>query len=184
MCINLGAKAVKLGACHDQYILAIKLSTDCPWLSFSSKIWQLLVHVTDNKNVSSNYGLYSFNVDLFDNSHPLIVKHYLFTTIAENCTSGIVYCDLVCQVQNELMNHSLIIPLNPVKLNALYFVKAEKREKIPVINPMEDRHKYVFKYPDNLSLAECLTIITERNKHRISKSLYTNITGKCLNLCI
>ncbi|XP_025414302.1 uncharacterized protein LOC112686300 [Sipha flava] len=174
--IYSGAKAVKLGACQDQYILAIKLSTDCPWLSFSSTIWQLLVRVTDSKNSSSNCGLHPFNIDLFNNNHPLIVKHHLFATLAENCTSGFVYCDLVCQVQNELMNRFLIIPLNPVKLNALYFVKAEKREKIPVINPMEDRHKYVFKYPDNLSLTECLTIITERNKHRISKSLYTNIT--------
>lgn len=108
------------------------------------------------------------------------MKHHLSATVAENCTSGMVHCDLVCQVQNKLMIHSLIIPLNPIKLNALYFVKAQEREKIPVINPMEDRHKFVFQYPENVSLAECLTIVTERNKHRISKTLYTNIIGKCL----
>lgn len=176
---NLGAKAVKLGACQDEYIFAIKLSTDCSWLSFPSSIWQLLVRITDNNNLSSNCGLHSFDVDLFNNNHPLIVKHKLLTTVAENYTSGLVHCELVCQVQNDSINRCLIIPLNPIKLNSLYFVKAEKREKILLINPLEDRHKYVFKYPENVSLADCLTVITNRNKHRTSKSFYKNIIGEC-----
>lgn len=77
-----------------------------------------------------------------------------------------------------MINNCLVIPLNPVKLNSLYFLKAEKREKIPAINPLEDRHKYVFEFPEHLSLTECITVITNRNKHRTSKSLYTNIIGK------
>jgi hypothetical protein len=138
-----------------------------------------LVRITDNNNLSSNCGLHSFDVDLFDNNHPLLVKHHLLATVAENCTSGSVHCELVCQVQNDSINRCLIIPLNPIKLNSLYFVKAEKREKILVINPLEDRHKYVFKFPENVSLSDCLTIITNRNKHRTSKSFYKNIIGKC-----
>lgn len=110
-----------------------------------------------------------------------MVKHHLLATVAENCTSGLVHCELVCQVQNDSINRCLIIPLNPIKLNSLYFVKAEKREKILVMNPLEDRHKYVFKFPDNVSITDCLTVITNRNKHRTSKSFYKNIIGKCLN---
>jgi len=131
--------------------------------------------------LSSNCGLHSFDVDIFNNNHPLIVKHKLLATVAENYTSGLVHCELVCQVQNDSINRCLIIPLNPIKLNSLYFVKAEKREKILVINPLEDRHKYVFKFPENVSLADCLTVITNRNKHRTSKSFHKNIIGKCLN---
>ncbi|XP_001948571.1 uncharacterized protein LOC100165824 [Acyrthosiphon pisum] len=173
--IYSGAKAVKLGACQNEYIFAIKLSTDCSWLSFPSSIWQLLVRITDSNNLSSNCALHSFDVDLFDNNHPLMVKHRLLATVAENCTSGLVQCELVCQVQNDSINRCLIIPLNPIKLNSLYFVKAEKREKILVMNPLEDRHKNVFKFPENISLLDCLTVITNRNKHRISKSFYKNI---------
>lgn len=98
-------------------------------------------------------------------------------TTAENCTSGTVYCEMVCLMHNDLVNRCLVIPLNPVKLNALYFVKAEKQANIEVLNPLLDRHKYVFKFPDYFSLSECLTIITNRNKHRISKTLYKNIIG-------
>ncbi|KAF0753240.1 Uncharacterized protein FWK35_00018072 [Aphis craccivora] len=179
--IYSGAKAVKLGACQDEYIFAIKLSTDCSWLSFPSSIWQLLVRITDDNNLSSNCGLHSFDVDLFNNNHPLIVKHKLLATVAENYTSGLVHCELVCQVQNDSINRCLIIPLNPIKLNSLYFVKAEKREKILLINPLEDRHKYVFKFPENVSLADCLTVITNRNKHRTSKSFYKNIIDNTPN---
>lgn len=107
-----------------------------------------------------------------------MVKHHISASIAKNCTFGTVYCELVCQLQNEFVNRSLIIPLWPVKLNALYFVKAVKGEKLPMINPLEDQHKYVFKYPENMSLVECLSVIINRNKHRISKSLYTSIIGK------
>lgn len=136
-----------------------------------------MVHVTDNKNSSSTCELHLFDVDLFNNNCPLTVKHKLLDTAAENCTSGTVYCELVCLMQNDLVNRCLVIPLNPVKLNALYFVKAEKQAKISVLNPLSDRHKYVFKFPDHFSLPECLTIITNRNKHRMSKTLYTNIIG-------
>lgn len=106
------------------------------------------------------------------------MKHHISESIAKNCTFGTVYCELVCQLQNEFINRSLIIPLCPVKLNSLYFVKVVKREKVPVINPLEDQHKYVFKFPENMSLVECLMIIINKNKHRTSKSLYTNIIGK------
>ncbi|XP_022165272.1 uncharacterized protein LOC111030188 isoform X2 [Myzus persicae] len=173
--IYSGAKAVKLGACQDEYIFAIKLSTDCSWLSFPSSIWQLLVRITDNNNLSSNCRVHFFDVDIFNNNHPLMVKHRLLATVAENCTSGLVHCELVCQVQNDSTNRCLIIPLNPIKLNSLYFVKAEKREKILVMNPLEDRHKNVFKFPENISLIDCLTVITNKNKHRTSKSFYKNI---------
>lgn len=134
----------------------------------------------DSKNSSSNCGLYSFDVNLFDNNHPITVKHNLLTKLAENCSSGMVYCELICQIKNELINNHLIIPLYPIKLNSLYFVKAEKREKIPVVNALEERQKYIFKFPENLSFTECLTLITNKNKHRTSKSLYTNIIGKHL----
>lgn len=106
------------------------------------------------------------------------MKHHLSTSIVKNYASGLVYCELVCQVHNDLINHCLVIPLNPVKLNSLYFVKVEKREKIPMMNPFEYQHKYIFKYPEHLSLSECITIITNKNKHRTSKSLNTIITGK------
>jgi len=106
------------------------------------------------------------------------VKHHLLDIVAENCTSGLVYCELICQIQNDLINNCFVIPLNPIKLNSLYFISAEKRSKIPVMNPLGDRHRYVFEFPEHLSLSECLTIITNRNKHRTSKSLYTNIIGK------
>lgn len=173
---------MKLGACQDEYIFAIKLSIGCAWLSFPSSIWQLLVRITDNNNMSSNCGLHSFDVDVFNNNHPLMVKHRLLAIVAENCTSGLVQCELVCQVQNDLINQCLIIPLNPIKLNSLYFVKAEKREKILVMNPLEDRHKNVFKFPENISLVDCLAVITNRNKHRISKSFYKTIIGKLNNI--
>lgn len=127
--------------------------------------------------MSSNCGVYPFDVNLFNSNHPLTVKHHLLATIAKNCSSGSVCCELVCQIQSDLTNHCLVIPLNPVELNALYFIKAEKREKIPVMNPMVDQHRYIFKYPEYLSLEECINIITNRNKHRISRSLYKNIVG-------
>ncbi|KAL4131403.1 hypothetical protein QTP88_008719 [Uroleucon formosanum] len=168
------AKAVKLGACQNEYIFAIKLSTDCSWLSFPSSTWQLLVRVTDSYNLSSYCTLHSFNVDLFNNNHPIMVKHRLLATVAENCTSGLVHCELVCQIQNYSIR-CLVIPLNPIKLNSLYFVKAEKREKILVMNPLEDRHRNVFKFPENITLVDFLTVVTNRNKHRISKSFYKNI---------
>lgn len=174
---NIGAKAVKLGACSDNYIFAIRLTTDCSWVAFPSKLWRLLIRVTDNKNSSSNCEVHLFDVDLFNNNCPLTVKHCLLDTIAENCTSGTVYCELVCLMQNDLVNQCLVIPLNPVKLNALYFVKAEKQANIQALNPLEDQHKYIFKFPDCFSLLECLTIITNKNKHRMSKTLYANITG-------
>lgn len=175
--INIGAKAVKLGALHGEYIFAIKLSTDCTWLSFPSTFWKVLVRITDNKNSSSNCFLHSFNVDMFNNNHPLLVKHHLLASVAENCTSGLVYCELVCQIQSDLINHCLVIPLHPIKLNSLYFVKVEKREMIPLMNTLEDQYKYVCKFPENVSLAECFTIILNKNKHRTSKLIYTNITG-------
>lgn len=109
-----------------------------------------------------------------------MVKHRLLATVAENCTSGLVHCELVCQIQNYSIR-CLVIPLNPIKLNSLYFVKAEKREKILVMNPLEDRHRNVFKFPENITLVDFLTVITNRNKHRISKSFYKNIIGKWLN---
>jgi len=93
----IGAKAVKLGASQNKYIFAIQLSTDCAWLSFPSTIWQLLVRVTNDKNSSSHYGLHSVDINLFNNNHPLIVKHHLLDIVAENCTSGLVYCELICQ---------------------------------------------------------------------------------------
>lgn len=136
-----------------------------------------MVRITDNTNSSSSCELHLFDVDIFNNNCPLIVKHNLLDTIAENCTFGTVYCELVCLMQNDIVNRCLVIPLNPVKLNALYFVKAEKQANIPALNPLEERHKYVFKFPDHYTLSECLTIITNRNKHRMSKTLYTNIMG-------
>jgi len=174
----IGTKAVKLGAHQNEYIFAIKLSINCAWLTFPSTIWKLLVRITNNENSSSNCGLYPVNVNLFNNSHPLIVKHNLLDTVAQTCTSGLVYCELICQIQNDLVNNCLVIPLKPIKLNSLYFINVEKREKIPVMNHLEDRHKYIFEFPEHLSLLECLTIITNKNKHRISKSLYTNTIGK------
>lgn len=107
-----------------------------------------------------------------------MVKHHLPAIVAENCTSGLVYCQLVSKIQNSLIDHCLVIPLNPIKLNSLYFVKAEKREKIPLVNPLEDQHKYIFKIPNNLTFTECLTVITNKNKHRTSKSLYTHLLSK------
>lgn len=136
-----------------------------------------MVRVTDNTNSSSNCGLYSFNVNLFDNNHPITVKHHLSSKLAEYCASGMIYFELVCQIQNEFINNYLIIPLHPIKLNSLYFVKVEKQEKVQVVNALENRQKYVFKFPENLSLTECLTMITNKNKHRTSKSLYMNIIG-------
>lgn len=179
--INIGAKAIKFGALQDEYIFAIKLSTNCSWLSFSSSIWKILVRVTDSKNLLSNCCLHSFNVDVFNNNHPLIVKHHLLATVSKNCSSGLVYCELVCQIQNDLINHCLVIPLNPIKLNSLYFVKTEKREMIQVMTTLENLHKYIFKFPENLSPLECFAIIIRRNKHRMSKSFFTNITGKSKN---
>lgn len=179
---NVGAKAVKLGANQDEYIFAIKLSIDCSWLSFPSEIWQLLVCVTNNENSSSNCSSHPLNINGFNHNHSFIVKHRLPATVAENCYSGLVYCQLVCKIPNDLINHCFVIPLNPLKLNSLYFVKAEKREKIPLINPLEDQHRYIFKFPDNMTFAECLTVVTNRNKHRTSKSLLSYLTSKFLIL--
>lgn len=106
------------------------------------------------------------------------MKHCLSSKLAEYYASGIIYLELVCQIQNEFINNFLVIPLYPIKLNSLYFVKVEKQEKVQVVNALENRQKYVFKYPENLSLTECITMITNKNKHRISKSLYKNIIGK------
>lgn len=169
---------MKLGARQDEYIVAIKLSTNCSWLSFPSKIWQLLVRVIDSENTTSDCELHSFDVDAFDSCHPLVIKHRVSAAIIKNCSSGSVCCELMCQIKNDFTNRCLVVPLCPIKLNALYFVKAEKREKIAVINPLENRHKYVFKFPEHLTLAECLTVLMNKNKHRTSKSLLTNIMGK------
>jgi len=169
---------MKLGASQDEYTFAIKLSINCSWLSFSSSIWKILIRVTDNKNTSSNCSLHSFNVDIFNNNNSLMIKHHLLTTTAKNCATGFVYCELVCRIKNDFINSCLVIPLSTIKLNALYFVKAEKQENFLAINPLEDQHKYVFKFPEHLSLLECLIVLTNKNKHRMSKSLYKNITGR------
>lgn len=173
---------MKLGALQDEYIVAIKLSTDCSWLSFPSIVWQLLVRVIDCENTMSNCCLHSFDTNLFDRHHPLVIKHRVLASVIKNCYSGSVCCELVCQIKNDFINRCLVVPLSPIKLNALYFVKAEKLEKIAVMNPMEYRHKYVFKFPEYLTLLECLTILINKNKHRMSKSLLTNITSKLYNI--
>lgn len=117
-------------------------------------------------------------MNVFNNNHSLIVKHHLPATVAENCSSGLIYCQLVSKIQNDFINHCLIIPLYPIKLNSLYFVKPEKQEKIPLSNPLEDQHKYIFQFPNNLTFIECLNVVTNKNKHRTSKSLFTFLTSK------
>lgn len=139
-----------------------------------------MVHVKDSKNESSNCSLHAFNTDLFNNNHSLIIKHHILDAFAEKCAFGSVYCEFVCQIKNEMINRCLVIPLSSIKLNSLYFVKAKKRESISEANPFEYQHKYVFKYPENLSLVDCLTVLTNKNKHNTSKLLHTNITGKCV----
>lgn len=134
--------------------------------------------ITNSENSSSNCALHPLNVNVFNHNHSIIIKHHLPATVAENCSSGLVHCQLVSKIQNDLINYCLVIPLYPIKLNSMYFVKAEKREKIPLINPLENQHRYIFKFPNNMTFAECLTVVTNRNKHRTSKSLLTYLNSK------
>ncbi|XP_050425102.1 uncharacterized protein LOC126836102 [Adelges cooleyi] len=175
--IYSGHNAVKLGGHEDEYIFAIRIFTTCQWLSFPSKIWKIIIRVIDSEKSSSNCEVYPIKANSFNFKEPLVLRHHLPSTIAENITSGFVNCEFVCSVPNTLgfENHCMIIPLRPVKLNALYFVKVENSNKIPSINPLVHHYRCIFKYPEQKSLADCLKIIMNKNKHRTSKSLYKNI---------
>lgn len=176
----LGYKAVKLGASETDYVFMIKISTISKWLFISSAVWKVFIRVTDNKNYFSYNRIYEIEAESFNCNQALIFKQFLPSEIAENCISGSVNCEFVCQLPKILGfdYHCLFIKLKPIQLNTLYFVRAERQCKLPFFNPSLDSFRYTFKYPQQISLQDCLKKIMNKNRHRISKSLYNNITGK------
>ncbi|XP_050525143.1 uncharacterized protein LOC126896420 isoform X2 [Daktulosphaira vitifoliae] len=178
--IYSGHKAVKLGGCENDYVFMIKISTISKWLFISSAVWKMFVRVTDNKNYSSYNRIYKIETNFFNCNQALVFKHFLPREVAENCVNGTVICEFVCELPKILGFdcHCLFIKLNPIQLNALYFVKVERPCRIPFINPILDHFKYTFKYPQQISLPDCLKIIMNKNRHRMTKSFYNNITGK------